>query len=149
MKVFKTPKGEIVNVIQHTLNILKNYPNVTIHVGTDSQTKFAKTVYATVIAYRLGNRGVTYITSKQTFPRIDDMWNRLWREAEMSIEIAEWLTQKINVTVQIDMDYNENKIYKSHMLINATKGWAQSLGYKVNLKPNNQVATKAANYQCQ
>ena len=48
----------------------------------------------------------------------------------------------------IDMDYNEDESYKSHKLISAAKGWANSLGYKVNVKPNNQIATRAADYHC-
>jgi len=146
MKVFKNAQGQNVNVVQHTLNILKSNPTVQIHIGTDSQTKYSNTLYATVIAYRYGNRGVTFIASKQSFPKINDLWSRLWKEAEMSIQIADWLTSQVNVSVQIDMDYNEDKFQKSHILINAAKGWANSLGYQVNVKPHVQVATKAADY---
>jgi len=39
--------------------------------------------------------------------------------------------------------YNE-----SNKLISATKGWANSLGYKVNVKPNSQIATRAADHHC-
>jgi predicted RNase H-related nuclease YkuK (DUF458 family) len=46
------------------------------------------------------------------------------------------------------MDYNEDEFYKSNQLIGATKGWANSLGYQVNVKPNIQIATKAADYHC-
>ena len=46
------------------------------------------------------------------------------------------------------MDYNESDNFKSHKLVAATKGWADSLGYKVNVKPNNQIATKAADHHC-
>jgi predicted RNase H-related nuclease YkuK (DUF458 family) len=47
------------------------------------------------------------------------------------------------------MDYNEDKFYKSNQLINATRGWAQGLGYKVNNKPNiDMPAVRAADYHC-
>jgi predicted RNase H-related nuclease YkuK (DUF458 family) len=46
------------------------------------------------------------------------------------------------------MDYNEDENFKSNKLISAAKGWANSLGYKVNVKPNNQIATRAADYHC-
>ena len=101
-----------------------------------------------MIAYRLGSRGVHYIFSKQKREIIRDMWTRLWKEAEYSVDVAEWLTKKIALKVEIDMDYNEDKSYKSHKLISAAKGWANSLGYKVNVKPNNQIATRAADYHC-
>jgi len=148
MRVFKKTNGEKVNVVEHTLAQLKESPTITIHIGTDSQNMGDSTVYSTVIAYRFGNRGVHYIVHRQKIPKIGDIWTRLWKEAEMSIETAEWLTQQINVSVQIDMDYNGDEEYKSNRLISAAKGWANSLGYKVNVKPNNQIATRAADYCC-
>ena len=127
---------------------MRDYPTVKIHIGSDSQNIGKKTKYATVIAYRYGSRGVHYILSKKTELLIKDMWTRLWKEAEMSIDIAQWLTHQVSVRVEIDMDYNSDENFKSNKLISATKGWANSLGYKVNIKPNNQIATKAADYHC-
>jgi predicted RNase H-related nuclease YkuK (DUF458 family) len=148
MKVFKKINGDKINVIEHTLLQLKEYPHVAIHIGTDSQNMRASTIYSTVIAYRFGNRGVHYIVNKQKVPKIKDMWTRLWKEAEFSIETAEWLTQQINVKIEIDMDYNGDVDFQSNKLISAAKGWANSLGYKVNVKPDNQIATRAADYCC-
>jgi uncharacterized protein len=148
MKIFKKISGEKVNVVEHTILQLKESPTVAIHIGTDSQNVGNTTIYSTVIAYRFGNRGVHYIVHKQKLPKILDFWTRLWKEAELSIETAEWLKQKININIQIDMDYNDNKDHRSHILISAAKGWANSLGYTVNVKPNNQIATRAADYSC-
>ena len=147
-KIFKTIKGQNVNVVQHTLNILKENPNVQIHIGTDSQNFGKVTSYSTVIAYRYGSKGVHYIATKQKIPVIKDMWTKLWKEAEMSIEVAQWLTEQINVRIEIDMDYNGDEDYESFKLISAAKGWANSLGYKVNVKPDNQIATRAADHHC-
>ena len=148
MRLFKNIKGERIDPVEHTLKILRDYPTVKIHIGSDSQNIGKKTKYATVIAYRYGSRGVHYILSKKTELLIKDMWTRLWKEAEMSIDIAQWLTHQVSVRVEIDMDYNSDENFKSSKLISATKGWANSLGYKVNIKPNNQIATKAADYHC-
>ena len=148
MRLFKNIKGERIDPVEHTLKILRDYPTVKIHIGSDSQNIGKKTKYATVIAYRYGSRGVHYILSKKNELLIKDMWTRLWKEAEMSIDIAQWLTNQVSVRVEIDMDYNSDENFKSSKLISATKGWANSLGYKVNVKPNNQIATKAADYHC-
>ena len=148
MRLFKNIKGERIDPVEHTLKILRDYTNVKIHIGSDSQNVGKKTKYATVIAYRYGSRGVHYILSKKTELLIKDMWTRLWKEAEMSIDIAQWLTHQVSVRVEIDMDYNSDENFKSSKLISATKGWANSLGYKVNVKPNNQIATRAADYHC-
>jgi predicted RNase H-related nuclease YkuK (DUF458 family) len=154
IKKFKTVKGEYVDVVEHTISIMKQYPNVQVHVGTDSQNISNQTVYVTVIAFRYGTNGVHYIYYKERKPRkmtgniSKDIWDRLWREAEMSIEVAEWLKAQMNILIQIDMDYNEDDLWESNKLIQAASGWASSLGYQVNCKPNIQIATKAADYQC-
>ena len=141
-------KGNKVDPIIHTKKILNKNPFVSIHIGTDSQSRAKKTQFATVIAYRYGNRGVHYILSKVGFPKIKDLWTRLWKEAEMSINVSELITNSLNISVEIDMDYNEDNNFKSNKLVAATKGWANSLGYKVNVKPNIQIATKAADHHC-
>jgi predicted RNase H-related nuclease YkuK (DUF458 family) len=148
MLVFKDIQGNRVDPLSHTIQKIESFPHVEIHIGSDSQNLGKKTIYCTVIAYRFGNRGVHYILSKSTQPVIRDMWSRLWKEAELSLEVAEWLTQQINIRVEIDMDYNDDESFKSNKLVAATKGWANSLGYKVNIKPFKQIATKAADHHC-
>ena len=148
MLLFKNINGEIIDPISHTLKVLKNSPYSQIHIGSDSQNVGKKTKYVTAIAYRFGSRGVHYIISKKDEIIIDDIWKRLWKEAEMSIEVAEWLSNQINVKIEIDMDYNNDEKFISNKLISAAKGWANSLGYKVNVKPHNQIATKAADHHC-
>tara|TARA_B100001057_G_scaffold410525_1_gene425667 strand:+ start:632 stop:1081 length:450 start_codon:yes stop_codon:yes gene_type:complete len=148
MRLFKDIKGNNIDPVDHTLSILKDYPHAKIHIGSDSQNVGKKTNYTSVIAYRLGTRGVHYILSKSSCAAINDIWKRLWLEAEYSIKVAEWLTNQVSIQVEIDMDYNSDESFKSNKLISATKGWANSLGYKVNVKPNNQIATRAADYHC-
>ena len=146
---YRTVGGKKVNPINHTIEILRNDPYVEIHVGTDSQNHGEKTRYATVIAYRYGNRGVHYIYNLDTTDRINDMWTKLWGETERSIAIAEYLSENIKgIKIKIDMDFNSDEVHDSNKLIGASRGWAASLGYPVNLKPNDQIATRAADYQC-
>jgi predicted RNase H-related nuclease YkuK (DUF458 family) len=148
IKKFRKTNGELVDALKHTLEILNKYPSVKIHVGTDSQNKKGITKYATVIAYRYGTRGVHYIYLKQKFPKIKNRWDKLWRETVFSIEAAVWLRDQINLDIVIDMDYSDEKENWSNKLVNSAKGWAESLGFKVNIKPYNQIATKAADYEC-
>jgi len=147
-KIFKTVDGITVDVIKHTTDIINKYPLVEIHVGTDSQSKKRYTKYGTVIAYRYGRNGVHYIYATDRVPRIKDMWSKLWKEAEYSISTALWINAQINIPIQIDMDYSADEINESNKLISAATGWASSLGYKSNIKPDNQIATKAADHIC-
>lgn len=146
--VFKDIKGNIIDPISHTREIIKKNPFVEVHVGTDSQSLAKMTQYITVIAYRYGNRGVHYILKKNGVPQIKDLWTRLWKETELSIDVAESIKKSLNVIPEIDLDYNENENFKSNKLVNASKGLANSLGYKVNIKPHIQIATRAADYHC-
>ncbi len=150
MKMFKKVNGDGVgDVVKHTLTLLADNPQIEIHVGTDSQNIGNITSYSTVIAYKFGSRGVHYIVSSQKVPKISDQWSRLWREAELSIEVAQWLTQQISsIKLYIDLDYNSDENYFSNKLVSAAKGWATSLGYSVNIKPSEQIATKAADQHC-
>ena len=146
MRLFKDVKGNNIDPVDHTLTILKQYPYAKIHIGSDSQNVGKKTNYTSVIAYRLGTWGVHYILSISSCEAINDIWKRLWLEAEYSIKVAEWLTKQVSVQVEIDMDYNSDERFYSNRLVAVAKGWANSLGFKVNIKPFNQIATSAADY---
>ena len=148
VKDFKKVGGERVEVIKHTLNILQECPYVDVHIGTDSQNFKSKTTYVIVIAYKYGTRGVHYIYHKFKVPKIKNKWDRLWKEAELSIEVAQWLREKIKVKIEIDLDYNSDEKYFSNKLIPSITGWANSLGFKTNTKPDNQIATWAADFVC-
>ena len=148
-RVFKKVDGDAVfDIVKHTLDILTECPYVEVHIGTDSQNHRRTTVYVTAIAFRYGNRGVHYIYHKHKVKKIKNKWTRLWNEAEYSIEVAEWLTQKVKVKVEIDLDYNSDENYFSSKLVQPVVGWAMSLGYKTNIKPDNQIATRAADHHC-
>ena len=137
--------GQKIDPLDYTLNIIKKYPDVKIHVGTDSHSINDNTRYITAIAYRFNQSGVHYIYSKSNFPKIIDKCERLWKETELSIEIAQILDNK-EINLEIDMDYNSDEKYYSNKLVSVAKGWANSLGFKVNIKPFNQIATSAADY---
>jgi uncharacterized protein len=148
VKVFRKTNGDVVDVVQHTLDVLKECPWVDIHIGTDSQNHKRYTTYVIVIAYRYGTRGVHFIYNKARIPKIRDKWTRLWKEAEMTVEVAQWLREQLNVNIQLDLDYNLNSQHFSNGLVSPTNGWATSLGFKVNFKPNSQIATWAADHLC-
>lgn len=147
--LFRTIHNKPINPISYTTNILKQDPYVEIHIGTDSQRFADKITYVTVIAYRYPSRGVHYIYHKHQIEGQLDNWSRLWLETDYSLKIANKLSDNLpGVKFEIDMDYNNDDQYMSNKLVAATSGWARSYGYKVNIKPNKQIATRAADYHC-
>ena len=148
-KYFKTEQGERVSVIEHCAEILSNNPNTEILIGTDSQNSKTESKYSTVIVFRNGLRGAHYIYNTVKVPKIKDLFSRLFKECELSIDIAEFISKNSSFKVSaIELDYNDFKKTKSTPLISATKGWIESLGYKAILKSGEMIAAKAADHIC-
>jgi len=149
MRIFKKVDGTSVDVVEYTMKMLEQYPHCEIRVGTDSQTHRKSVKYVTVVAYRWGTRGVHLIYRSETVRKKGlDKFRRLFDEAVKSIELCEML-KSFGISVSaIDMDYNGKVKTVSTPVIGPAKGWAESLGYKVYVKPDAQIATKAADELC-
>lgn len=149
-RYFKTEDGKRVNVIGHTLDILRDNPFTEIYIGCDSQNNKKHTKYATCIVYRYPNAGAHYIYRTDNFPKIKDLFTRLFKECEFSLDVANYLQKEINCgkLTTIELDYNNVKITKSTPLIQATRGWVESSGYKCNLKGGLMIATKVSDRVC-
>lgn len=151
-KVFRDIHGNRVDEIDYSLKVLREKKGCTVYVGSDSQKKRKTIEYATVIAYRYGHKGCHIIYSKEAvrrkgYGRGDALiQKRLLKEIEDSVETAERLTNNSIKVEQIDFDLNGNPKWKSNKLVQMAVGWASSLGYKVSIKPDVQVASKAANH---
>ena len=137
----------IENPSAYVLSYLRAHPAATLSVGSDSQNIGGQTIYVTVIAFRHLGKGVHYIYHKRREPLINDMIARLFKEAQDSIETAEYLRDNsVEVPLTIDVDYNEDEQFASHRLIPMVKGWILGLGYTMNTKQNIQIASIAADH---
>ena len=135
------------DLASYTKDYLRKHTEVSLSVGTDSQNIGGSSVYATVVAFRHPGKGVHYILTKKREPIISDMITRLFKEAEDSIKVAEYLKENgVYQPITIDVDYNENEEHRSHKLIPMVKGWILGLGYQMNTKQNIQVASVAADH---
>ena len=143
-KLDGTPVNDLAS---YTKDYLRKHTEVSLSVGTDSQNIGGSSVYATVVAFRHPGKGVHYILTKKREPIISDMITRLFKEAEGSIKVAEYLKENgVYQPITIDVDYNENEEHRSHKLIPMVKGWILGLGYQMNTKQNIQVASVAADH---
>jgi len=147
--LYKKVNGDVVDIVKYTNEVLAKYPHCEVRIGTDSQVHRKSVRYVTVIAYRWGTRGVHLIYKSVTVPKKGlDRYTRLYNEAVRSIELAEYLKKNGILVSGIDMDYNGQKKTPSTPVIAPTKGWAEGLGYTVYIKPDAQLATKAADELC-
>lgn len=148
-KYFKKETGERVNVIDHCQEVLGKYPNAKVLIGCDSQNSKFFSKYSIAIVFRYDFSGAHYIYQNIKVPKIKDLFSRLFKECELSLEVAEYISQNTSYKVEaIELDFNDFKVTKSTPLISATKGWCESLGYNVILKSGEMIATKAADKHC-
>lgn len=149
MNYFRTIEGKLVDVIDYSLAFVKEHPDTKIHIATDSQDQGKFTSYATVVVYRYNLRGAHFLFNKIKFDKIQDDFTRLFKEAELSLQLANWISVNSPLKVEaIELDYNGEKKTMSSRIIPAARGWCESLGYKVRVKPDEMMAAKAADHIC-
>lgn len=147
-KVFRSgTTHKPVNLIKYILEYLKDYPETKIYVGTDSQNRGPETAYVTTIVLRYRSRGCHVLYYKAKFPLVRDFWSRLWREVEMSLDVAVFLRENAPLSIEsIDLDFNDDEYKLSNKLVAAAKGWVTSANFRATTKPSLQVATRAADH---
>jgi predicted RNase H-related nuclease YkuK (DUF458 family) len=166
---FKKFGGEqIPDVGQYIRDYLKVYPRTSVYVGTDSVAKRGKVSYATVIAFYDEERkdGVHYIFKRDKEIGKLDVFSRMWREVEKSLEVAEYLETELdghlrrysvedlmvmknpaggyykvnqNKLVTIDIDISPTSgggKNKSYIAYEAAKGTVVGYGYRERFKPH-------------
>ena len=151
--LFKNIKGERVNEVEYSLEFLSKHPGAKVYVGSDSQKKRKTVEFATVIAFRYGSRGCHLIYHKWSerrkgYGRGDEMIaKRLETEINKTMEVAIYLQENSIKVFQVDFDINSDKELntKSSAFVQTSVGWAKGSGFQASVKPDEQVATKAAN----
>ena len=139
-------KKQEINLVDYIKNYLVEKPETKLFIGTDSQRRANKVAYATVIVLYNDRKGGKVLYTKEVVPAIKDNFIRLFREIELSLEIAnelckEGIEQRL---MAIDLDYNEDKRYFSNKLLTSALGWATSLGYTCRTKPFSVAASYAS-----
>ena len=131
MNYFKTEEGKIVKALDHTLEILKENPDVKILIGTDSQDYGRDTQFVTCICYRWARKkGAHYIFLKDRVPRYRDTYSRLYEEGQRTLEIASLFDNTAVKIEALEFDFNNIKETISSKLISGFRGWCEGLGYK-------------------
>lgn len=135
-----------VRLAEYAKMMMRDYPQVKIYVGSDSQNYASKTLYATTVVFRFENNGAHVIYHREATPLVKDMWTRLWGELQRSIDVAGYLKFECGLPIeQIDLDLNADPEFPSNKVFQAAVGYAQNMGYKAKTKPDLLMATWAAN----
>ena len=90
MKNFKQFGGtKIEDINSYILNYIKNNPEVSIVVGTDSNNFRTVTIFGTVICFIHPGKGVHVIYKRDNYAKIPDLFLRMWTESTISKDIAD------------------------------------------------------------
>ena len=148
--VFKNlGNGKVVDLVPHIKAKLAERKDISIYVGCDSQNIGAYTVYACVVVLHMGTNGGHVLFSKIKYNRIRDIFTRLWKEVEFSMEVARYLeSQGVQKAQYIDIDLNPDPKYKSNAFLRAALGFVESYGYTPRCKPDAVSASYVADRIC-
>jgi predicted RNase H-related nuclease YkuK (DUF458 family) len=150
-RVFRIERtGEIVDPIKHSLDIVKQYSkkydDLKIYVGSDSQNRRYSTSYVACICYRFGSSGAHFIYTRENVKKIRERYPRLWKEVEISLEIAVALRDAGVPVFRVDLDFNEKEIARSSDMVKAARGYIIGSGFNCEVKPSMLIASKAADH---
>lgn len=148
---------EKINHIDTIKEFLDNNAGGKVYIGTDS--KFFKrsehgfsVTYITVIALDPGTkRGANIILCKEYIKGqgVDEritIFDRLWKEIEITREIALDIRENAGVDPEIHIDINPKENAKSNRLYAAAIGYMLESGFEVKGKPDGPVASCAADH---
>ena len=117
---------------------------VVLHIGTDSQEGSRNTDYVTVIAALTPGHGGRVFYCHKTTTRTKSLAQRLFHEAELSIETAHELSRALAIEITVHVDANEDERHRSSNYVQALAGMVVGNGFRVHLKPDSWCATHVA-----
>lgn len=138
-----------VNVESYVKQYFEQNPSAQIMIGCDSQNKGSDTIYGLVLVLYIEGKGGHVLYKKNRLERIRERWMRLWKEVELSVELANYLVEQgLPKARWIDIDLNPDPRFKSNDVIRAAVGLVESMGYQARTKPFGYAATCCADRVC-
>lgn len=148
-KTFQKFNGEKINdPISYVKKYTGDAEEFEIFVGTDSQVYSGHTKFVTAICMYDGDRGAHVIYHSEKVHRTEhELFNRLWKEAEETIDVAGHLGAELGTSKIIThFDINPSPEYDSNVTHKAAVGLAESAGFSFSVKPEAWAATCAADH---
>jgi predicted RNase H-related nuclease YkuK (DUF458 family) len=108
----------IPDIVEYLKNYIQKDPGCTITVGCDSIQKRRRTVYAcTIMMYNTDiKNGAHVVFFRETVSKIRDHFERLHKEAQYCLDIAEFLDNELSqFYTRQDLKDSELKKYKYHL----------------------------------
>jgi len=142
--MWKSLTGGPIRDLVLTLRALMEEHELTLHIGSDSQEIGDHTDYVTVIAALTPGRGGRVFYRRERERGSQSIAQRLFREAQLSIDVALELAREVTPEISVHVDANEDARHKSSNYVQALAGMVVGYGFRVRLKPESWCASHVA-----
>jgi hypothetical protein len=142
--MWKTLSGKPIADLVHAVGELLRADREVIHVGSDSQHYGGATNYVTVVAVVDPGAGGRLFYSKRSVPRTPSLAQKLFLEAELSLEAALLLSRSFAHDIVVHVDANEDLRHLSSQYVRSLAGMVLGHGFQVRVKPDSWCATHVA-----
>lgn len=142
--MWKTLSGHEVEDIAAAVTELVGDEDRIIHIGTDAQHHGYHTDFVSVVAVLNPGKGGRVFYKRERVERMKSLAQKLFREAQLSIEVAMLLADVVPQDITVHIDANEDLRHRSSNYVQALAGMVVGHGFQVEVKPNSWCATHVA-----
>jgi predicted RNase H-related nuclease YkuK (DUF458 family) len=135
--------GAVPDVVAAIREIAAREP-IVLHIGTDSQETSRNTDYVSVIVALTPGHGGRVFYRRHATKRTRSLAQRLFKEAALSLEVAQVMAEQITPEITVHVDANEDLRHRSSNYVQALAGMVVGYGFRVRLKPDSWCATHVA-----
>ena len=138
--------GSWIDDLDSSLEELVGDDEFLIHVGTDSKNRGSHTDFVTVVAILRPGRGARVLYRSLRCKRMNALAQRLIQEAQMSVETALMLSERVVQEIVLHIDANPDERHKSSRYARSLAGMGLGNGFEVRLKPDAWCASSVADH---
>ena len=117
-----------------------------LHVGTDSLRRGFHTHYVTAVVLLGPASGGRVFYRRRRTRGAHSLARRLFREVELSLEVACDLGALIDEEPVVHVDANQDARHRSSRYVRSLTGMVTGYGFRVRVKPDAWCATHVADY---
>lgn len=137
-------------VLSEIVSIMEEDPQVhyEIMVGSDSHEEPSEVDFVTaIIVHRVG-KGGRYFWRRQRERGIYTLRQKIYQEATLSFELAQFLMKELQARTALDYDLeihvDVGRVGKTRELIDEVVGMIVGSGFQVKIKPDSYAASSVA-----
>lgn len=143
---WKCLSGAPVPDLPRMLAELASAGDLSLHVGSDSKNRGDHTYFVMVIAIQRPGEGWRVLYRALRERRMNNLAERLFREAHLSIELATLINTHLPQPIVVHIDANPDERHRSSRYARSLAGMGRGSGFEVRLKPDAWCASCVADH---